>query len=110
MIKISDFGTATVFRFKGETFVSNTRCGTVPYMAPEVFAEKYYQPDTADLWSCGIILVALLCGELPWDEPSTDDSGYRNWLENKYFESPWVKLDNLALCKFFKHFSFLFAF
>lgn len=37
------------------------RCGTLPYLAPEVLCGKYYAAP-ADLWSCGIILVAMLTG------------------------------------------------
>lgn len=60
VIKISDFGTATVFMAKGKYYQSNTMCGTFPYMAPEVYNQKSYWPDKADIWSCGIVLVALL--------------------------------------------------
>ena len=66
MIKISDFGTATVFMAKGKYYQSNTMCGTFPYMAPEVYNQKSYWPDKADIWSCGIVLVALL-GKLTRD-------------------------------------------
>lgn len=37
------------------------RCGTLPYLAPEVLTGRYYAVP-ADLWSCGIILVAMLTG------------------------------------------------
>lgn len=92
---------ATVFRVKDKILLSNTRSGTIPYMAPEVFDRKDYQPEQADIWSCGVILVALLCGELPWDEPSMECEGFRHWKEHKFFEAPWSKLDNLTLCKHF---------
>lgn len=37
------------------------KCGTLPYVAPEVLVKPYFaQP--ADLWSCGIILVTMLAG------------------------------------------------
>lgn len=60
-LKVSDFGLATVFRVRGLERQLNTRCGTMPYVAPEVLLGNYHaQP--ADLWSCGVILVALLAG------------------------------------------------
>ena len=37
------------------------RCGTLPYIAPEVLRGPY-RAEPADLWSCGVILVALLTG------------------------------------------------
>ena len=40
----------------------NKCCGTEPYVAPEVYAGMEYNAEPADLWSCGIVLVALLAG------------------------------------------------
>ncbi|KAK8380943.1 hypothetical protein O3P69_008094 [Scylla paramamosain] len=37
------------------------QCGTKPYMAPEVLLRPY-SAEPADIWSCGIVLVALLAG------------------------------------------------
>jgi serine/threonine protein kinase len=37
------------------------RCGTLPYIAPEVLIRPYHA-EPADVWSCGIILVAMLAG------------------------------------------------
>ena len=45
------------------------RCGTMPYIAPEVLVRAQYNAEPADLWSCGVVLVAMLTGELPWDKP-----------------------------------------
>lgn len=40
------------------------RCGTLPYLAPEVLTSKYHAVP-ADLWSCGIVFVAMLTGGVP---------------------------------------------
>lgn len=37
------------------------KCGTKPYMAPEVLLRPY-NAEPADVWSCGVVLVALLAG------------------------------------------------
>lgn len=95
-IRISDFGLATIFRYKGEERPLVKKCGTLPYIAPEVLV-KSYQAQPADVWSCGVILVALLAGELPWDKPATSCSQYKGWKECKIMVSPWTKLDNTAL-------------
>lgn len=60
-VKISDFGMATMFRLKTRERQLTTKCGTLPYVAPEVLVQPY-DATPADLWSCGIILVTLLSG------------------------------------------------
>ncbi|XP_065207747.1 serine/threonine-protein kinase grp-like isoform X2 [Planococcus citri] len=62
-LKISDFGMATYFRLDGRERLLENRCGTLPYAAPEVLLNCYaYAAEPVDIWSCGIILVALLAG------------------------------------------------
>ncbi|XP_075224568.1 serine/threonine-protein kinase grp isoform X2 [Lycorma delicatula] len=60
-LKISDFGMATIFRFGGQERPLEKQCGTFPYIAPEVLLRPY-SAEPADIWSCGIILVAMLAG------------------------------------------------
>ncbi|XP_060554765.1 serine/threonine-protein kinase Chk1-like [Ruditapes philippinarum] len=96
-LKISDFGLATVFRYQGRERLMEKCCGTVPYVAPEVISRKPYPAEPADIWSCGIILVALLAGELPWDEPTYGCEEYCNWKDCKITLSPWKKINTLAL-------------
>ena len=96
-LKITDFGLATCFRHQGKERTLETCCGTAPYVAPEVIAKKPYKAQPMDIWSCGIILVALLAGELPWDKPTYDCKEYVSWKDCKITMSPWCKIDNLAL-------------
>lgn len=96
-LKISDFGLATVFRHQGKERNLAKCCGTPPYVAPEVLKKKEYHAEPADIWSCGIILVAMLAGELPWDEPTYSCQEYSDWLDKKMHLSPWRKMDPLAL-------------
>jgi len=62
VLKISDFGLATVFRHEGRERQLDTCCGTVPYLSPEVIQKKPYKAEPIDVWSIGIVLVALLAG------------------------------------------------
>ncbi|XP_075224566.1 serine/threonine-protein kinase grp isoform X1 [Lycorma delicatula] len=97
-LKISDFGMATIFRFGGQERPLEKQCGTFPYIAPEVLLRPY-SAEPADIWSCGIILVAMLAGELPWDKPTSECAEYLLWKDsNQYVDhTPWSKIDNTAL-------------
>ncbi|KAK3873689.1 hypothetical protein Pcinc_021308 [Petrolisthes cinctipes] len=98
-LKITDFGMATLFRFQGKERCLERQCGTKPYMAPEVLLRPY-SAEAADIWSCGVVLVALLAGELPWDEPTFSCPEYTAWKDKDcrlFTTTPWTKIENLAL-------------
>ena len=48
-----------------------TACGSPCYAAPEMVAGKKYKPAQVDIWSTGIILYAMVCGYLPFEDPDT---------------------------------------
>ncbi|KAI4461814.1 serine/threonine-protein kinase chk1 [Holotrichia oblita] len=74
-----------------------SRCGTMPYLAPEVL-QGPYAAEPADIWSCGIVFVAMLAGELPWDEPTENSYEFVTWKkETRLISTPWSKLDTIAL-------------
>ncbi|KAG9390590.1 Protein kinase domain [Carpediemonas membranifera] len=64
-IKLADFGLSNIMA-DGD-FLS-TSCGSPNYAAPEVVSGKHYIGPQIDVWSCGIILFALLTGSLPFDD------------------------------------------
>ena len=64
-IKIVDFGLSNTYK-KNELL--KTACGSPCYAAPEMIAGKKYESTKVDIWSCGVILFALLCGCLPFED------------------------------------------
>lgn len=64
-VKIADFGLSNVMR---DGHFLKTSCGSPNYAAPEVISGKLYGGPEVDVWSCGVILYALLCGSLPFDD------------------------------------------
>ncbi|CAH0407157.1 unnamed protein product [Chilo suppressalis] len=77
-IKISDFGMATLFRHGATERLLTRVCGTLPYAAPEVLRPPYRAPP-ADLWAAGLVLAAMLAGELPWERACPEDARYAAW-------------------------------
>lgn len=65
-VKLCDFGFTREYEGKGNQL--QTFCGTVAYSAPEMLKGEKYAGEKVDVWSLGVILYALLCGELPFDE------------------------------------------
>mmetsp|Transcript_22200 Transcript_22200/g.10632 ORF Transcript_22200/g.10632 Transcript_22200/m.10632 type:complete len:129 (-) Transcript_22200:757-1143(-) len=67
-IKIVDFGLSNTYR-EGETL--KTACGSPCYAAPEMIAGNHYVGSRVDIWSCGVILFATVCGYLPFEDKNT---------------------------------------
>ncbi|MBA0748031.1 hypothetical protein Gogos_004887 [Gossypium gossypioides] len=65
-LKVSDFGLSAFIESSRQDGLLHTTCGTPAYVAPEVIHHKGYDGAKADIWSCGVILYALLAGFLPF--------------------------------------------
>jgi serine/threonine protein kinase len=82
-VKLCDFGFTR--EYEGTARNLQTFCGTICYSAPEMLKAEKYAGEKVDVWSLGVILYALLTGELPFDDD--DDSVTRNKIlteEPKY--------------------------
>lgn len=82
-IKIVDFGLSNTF--KGNELLK-TACGSPCYAAPEMIEGKQYNGQLVDVWSCGVILYALISGFLPFEDPNTGEL-YKKIIAGK-FSSP----------------------
>lgn len=65
LIKLSDLGMAT---FQPPGTLLSTSCGSPHYASPQLVAGKDYDGAEADVWSCGVVLFALITGTLPFDD------------------------------------------
>ena len=65
LIKIADWGMAA---FAPPSFELETSCGSPHYASPEIVHGHKYSGTATDIWSCGVILFALLTGRLPFDD------------------------------------------
>ena len=64
ILKIIDFGLS--HEFEGDELLK-TKCGSPSYAAPEIICCPFYDGFKVDIWCCGIILYAMLCGYLPFE-------------------------------------------
>lgn len=65
-VKLCDFGFTR--EYEGKSNYLQTFCGTICYSAPEMIKGEKYAGEKVDVWSLGVILYALLTGELPFDD------------------------------------------
>ncbi|EIN05769.1 Pkinase-domain-containing protein [Punctularia strigosozonata HHB-11173 SS5] len=86
---ITDFGFANRFEHRADDLMQ-TSCGSPCYAAPElVISEGAYVGSAVDIWSCGVILYAMLAGYLPFDDdPANPDGDNINLLYRYIVTTP----------------------
>lgn len=96
-IIITDFGFANRFE-RDEDDLMSTSCGSPCYAAPElVVTEGLYVGTAVDVWSCGVILYAMLSGYLPYDDdPANPDGDNINLLYKYIMSTPLNFPDHLS--------------
>ncbi|CAO1634186.1 unnamed protein product [Parajaminaea phylloscopi] len=81
---ITDFGFANDFGERRDDLMA-TSCGSPCYAAPElVVQDGLYAGSAVDVWSCGVILYAMLAGYLPFDDDPANPEGDNINLLYKY--------------------------
>ena len=93
-LKIIDFGLS--HEFDPSTSLLKTKCGSPSYAAPEIISCPFYDGFKTDIWCCGIILYAMLCGFLPFEG---DDNSilFRNILECDPEMPDWLSISSRDL-------------
>ena len=93
-VKLSDFGLSKKFE-KNELL--NTACGSPLYAAPEMLLGKPYKGTNIDVWSLGVSLYIMVCGDFPFDVEDGNDQKALIYkiIQGKYiipdFVSPLLK-------------------
>ena len=88
-IKLVDFGLSNTYF--DDNYLS-TACGSPCYAAPEMIKGEKYYGLCVDIWSSGVVLYAMLCGSLPFEDDNNDKL-YKKILEGK-FEIPGFLSEN----------------
>ncbi|KAJ2226130.1 serine/threonine protein kinase [Coemansia sp. RSA 485] len=88
IVKIIDFGCATVFKtpFQKEPSKVVGVCGSDPYIAPEVLQSRRqlpYYAQVADIWSVGIMYMCMTLLKFPWRIADIDtDRNYGSYIRD----------------------------
>lgn len=96
IMKLIDFGSASVFRYPFETDVvlatgsidspydsrialihSSGVVGSDPYLAPDVYEQQRYDPQAVDIWSLAIIFACMTLRRFPWKVPRLSDNSFK---------------------------------
>uniref|UniRef100_A0A8B9V181 Maternal embryonic leucine zipper kinase n=1 Tax=Anas zonorhyncha TaxID=75864 RepID=A0A8B9V181_9AVES len=94
-LKLIDFGLCAKPK-GGLDYHLNTCCGSPAYAAPELIQGKAYIGSEADIWSMGVLLYALLCGFLPFDDDNVM-AVYRRIMRGKYTIPKWLSPSSTLL-------------
>ena len=70
-LKIVDFGLCNIYTNPNKHLLSSA-CGSPSYAPPEMLTGEKYKAQPVDIWSSGIVLYAMLCGYLPFEDDDND--------------------------------------
>ncbi|KAJ5764449.1 Protein kinase [Penicillium manginii] len=95
IMKLIDFGSAVVFRypFENDIVPASGIVGSDPYLAPEVYDEKKYDPRPTDVWSLAIIFCCMTLRRFPWKQPRSTDNSYRLFVSTPTPGTPVPEID-----------------
>ncbi|EUC66126.1 kinase-domain protein, putative [Rhizoctonia solani AG-3 Rhs1AP] len=84
IVKLIDFGTATVFHYPGQSLtLASGVVGSDPYLAPEVLHAQQYDPRKTDVWSIAIIFMCMVLRRFPWKIPDPKvDPSYKSFVHS----------------------------
>ena len=86
-LKIVDFGLSNIYDNKNNQILKSA-CGSPSYAAPEMLNGKEYKACKVDIWSSGIVLFAMICGFLPFENEDNDNEKLYKKIINGKFNIP----------------------
>lgn len=103
-LKITDFGNGECFRMAWETEAHMTAglCGSAPYIAPEEYTDREFDPRAVDVWACGVIYMAMRTGRHLWRVAKKDeDEFYDNYVQGRKSDAGYGPIESLhrARCR-----------
>ncbi|EGD92725.1 HAL protein kinase [Trichophyton tonsurans CBS 112818] len=103
-LKITDFGNGECFRmaWEKEAHMTAGLCGSAPYIAPEEYVDKEFDPRAVDLWATGVIYMAMRTGRHLWRQAQKEeDEFYDRYLEGRRDEDGYAPIETLhrARCR-----------
>ncbi|KAM8961601.1 maternal embryonic leucine zipper kinase [Pelodytes ibericus] len=94
-LKLIDFGLCAKPK-GGLDYQLMTCCGSPAYAAPELIQGKAYIGSEADIWSMGVLMYALMCGYLPFDDDNVMVL-YKKIMRGKYDIPKWLSPGSVLL-------------
>jgi len=97
-LKITDFGNGECFRMAWETEPHMTAglCGSAPYIAPEEYTDREFDPRAVDVWACGVIYMAMRTGRHLWRVAKKDeDEYYDSYVQGRKSEEGYAPIESL---------------
>lgn len=103
VLKITDFGNSECFRmaWEKEIQLSEGICGSSPYIAPEEFTSEQFDPRCVDIWSCGVIYMAMRTGRQLWSIARETDEFFKEYLIKRKNSTGYEPIESLkrARCR-----------
>ena len=97
-LKITDFGNGECFRmaWEKEAHMTAGLCGSAPYIAPEEYTDKEFDPRAVDVWATGVIYMAMRTGRHLWRVAKRDeDEFFDRYVEGRKGDDGYGPIETL---------------
>ena len=97
-LKITDFGNGECFRmaWEKEAHMTAGLCGSAPYIAPEEYTDKEFDPRAVDVWATGVIYMAMRTGRHLWRVAKRDeDEFFDRYIEGRKGDDGYGPIETL---------------